>query len=177
MRTVCCVSCLIGPKNDELSQLIWFIWTLRKKDDQNLYGKVLELWPRLLQAIDIGSREGRKLASRLTTWSVFVTEVDDTNRDLILQVATFADEDYNSHDLLESIARISAAQPQEAVAIWQVLLQGSAPDYPEEAIREAFANFVASGDEGRRDALAIVDEYIKRGNEKPSLWLQEIQGQ
>lgn len=163
--------------NDELSQLIWFIWTLRKKDDQNLYSKVMKLWPRLLQAIDTDSREGRKLASRLTTWSVFITEVDDTNRDLILQIAAFADEDYNSHDLLESIARISAAQPQKAVAIWKVLLQGSAPDYPEEAIREAFTNFVASGDEGRRDALAIVDEYIKRGNAKPSQWLQEIQGQ
>ncbi len=164
-------------KIDELSQLIWFIWTLRKKDDQNLYGKVMELWPLLLQAIDMESREGRKLASRLTTWSVFITEVDDTNRDLILQVAGFAEEDYNSHDLLESIARISATQPQEAFAIWQVLLQGAAPDYPEEAIREAFTNFVAAGDEGRRNALAIVDEYLKRGNDKPSQWLHEILGQ
>jgi hypothetical protein len=163
-------------RNEELRQLIWFIWTLRKKDDQSLYGKVLELWPRLLEAIDTDSREGRKLASRLTTWSVFITEVDDTNRDLILQVAAFAEEDYNSHDLLKSIARISAAQSQEAVAIWRVLLQGAAPDYPKEAIREAFNNFVASGDEGRRDAYSIADEYLRRGNENPTVWLREIVG-
>lgn len=161
---------------DELSQLIWFVWTLRKKDYESLYRKVMELWARLLQAIDTSSREGRKLASKLTTWSVFMTSVDDTNRDLILQVAAFAEEEYNSHDLLESIALISAAQPKEAVAIWRVLLQGTAPDYPEEAIREALGNFVASGDDGRRDAYAIVDEYIKRGNDKPSLWLQDIVG-
>jgi predicted HTH transcriptional regulator len=67
-------------------------------------------------------------------------------------------------------------QPNEAVAIWQALLQRAAPDYPEEAIREALSNLVASGDDGRRDAYAIVDEYIKRGNEKPSLWLHEIVG-
>ena len=164
-------------KDDELRQLIWFIWTLRMEDGQNLYNKVMELWPRLLQAIDTSSLEGRKLASRLTTWSVFITEVDDTNRDLILQVAEFADEDYNSHDLLEWIARISEEQPQEAVTIWQELLKGPAPDYPEAAIRKAFDNIVASGDEGRRDALAIVGEYIKQGKETPHLWLQEIQGQ
>ena len=164
-------------KDDELRQLIWFIWTLRMEDGQNLYNKIMELWPRLLQAIDTSSLEGRKLASRLATWSVFITEVDDTNRELILQVAEFAEEDYNSDDLLELIARISVAQPQEAVAIWLVLLQESAPDYPEEAIRKALANIVESGDEGRRDALAIVGEYIKQGKETPHLWLQEIQGQ
>lgn len=159
---------------DELSQLIWFVWTLRKKDDESLYSKVMELWPRVLQAIDTSSREGRKLASKLTTWSVFIIRVDDTNRDLILKVAAVADEDYNSHDLLKSIARVSAEQPKEAVEIWRVLLQGAAPDYPEEAIREALGNFVASGDDGRRDAYAIVDEYIRRGNDKPSLWLQDL---
>ena len=125
-------------RNEELSQLVWFIWTLRKKDDQKLYGKVIELWPRMLQAIDTESREGRKLASRLTTWSVFVAEVDDTNRDLILQVAAFAEEDFNSYELLESIARISANQPEEAVAIWHALLEGSAPGYPEDAVRTTF---------------------------------------
>jgi anthranilate phosphoribosyltransferase len=128
----------------------------------------------LLQAINTESREGRKLASRLTTWSVFITKVDDTNRDLILQVAAFAEEDYNSHDLLESIARISAAQPQEALEIWRALLQGAAPDHPEWAIRVAFTNFVQSGDQGRRDAYSIADEYLKRGNENPTAWLQEI---
>ena len=161
-------------RNDELSQLIWFIWTLRKKDDESLTVKVIELWPRLLQAIDTESREGRKLASRLTTWSVFITKVDNANRDLILQVAAFAEEDYNSHDLLESIARISAAQPQEALEIWRALLQGAAPDHPEWAIRAAFTNFVQSGVQGRRDAYSIADEYLKRGNENPTAWLQEI---
>ena len=161
---------------DEHSQLIWFVWTLRKKDDESFRGKVTELWPHLLQAIDTNSQEGRKLASKLTTWLVFVTKVDDTNREMILQMAAFVDENYRSRDLLELIARISAAQPKEAVAIWRVLLQGVAPDYPEEAIREALGNLVVSGDDGRRDAYTIVDEYIKRGTDKPSLWLQDLVG-
>ena len=161
-------------ENDELSQLIWFIWTLRKEDDEALYTKVIELWPLLLDAIDTENREGRKVASRLATWSVFVTEVDDTNRELLSKVAAFAEDDYNSRDLLRTIARISAKQPGEAVMLWKALLQNSAPDYPEEAIQAAFANLVGSGDNGRREATAIADEYIRRGKERPHILLREI---
>ena len=165
---------LSRARYEELSQLIWFIWTLREKNDQALYDKIMALWPRLLQAIDTEKREGQKLASQLTTWSAFITEVNDANRDLILKVAEFADEDHNSYELLNSIARFSARQLEEAAAIWREMLKGSAPDYPEKAIRETFSNLVNSGDNGRREALAIADEYIKRGNDKPHTILQEI---
>ena len=167
---------IVRANNNELGHLISFIWTLSGETDQSIYNKILELWPRLLQVIDTDAREGRKLASQLTTWSVFISEIDDTNRDLILEVAPFAEEDYNSHDLLELIARISKAQPKEAVTIWNALLQNAAPDYPEDAIREAFTNLVASGDEGRRDAKHIADKYIKSGHGQPARWLQEIAG-
>lgn len=76
--------------------------------------------------------------------------------------------------LLESIARISAGQPEEAVAIWRMMLKNAAPDDPEDAIREIFANLVNSGHDGRRAALAIADEYIKRGNEGPKIVLNEV---
>jgi hypothetical protein len=167
---------IVRAKADELSRLIWFIWTLRDKDKSKLHDKVMDLWPELLRVVDTSTREGRKLASRLTTWSVFVSEVDDTSRELILQVAAYAEEDYNSHELLETMARISAGQPYEAAAIWEAILQRSAPDYPEWAIREAFSNLVRAGDEGRRTAFSIADQYIKRGNEKPRLYLSEIVG-
>lgn len=159
----------------ELSHLIWFIWTLRENNDEKLYKKVIELWPRLIDVIDIQDMEGRKLASRLSTWAVFISKVDDRNRDLLHTAASFVEENHNSFDLLKAISRISAEQPDEAVAIWKAMLQVAAPDYPEEAVRDALANLIRSGDQGRRDAHNIVSEYIKRGNESPSLWLREIE--
>jgi len=158
----------------ELSQLIWFLWTLRKDGDENIRSKIFELWPRLLEVIDTKSREGRKLASKLCDWSVFVDEVHEENRHLILAVAPFAEEEYNSHDLLESIARISAKQPFEAYEVWLRLLEGTSQDFPEEAIRSALTNLVQVGPEGLRKAKHIVSEYIKGGNERPGQWLREI---
>lgn len=165
---------LVRRKHAELSQLIWFLWTLRKDGDEKIKVKVLELWPRILEVIDTSAREGRRLASKLCDWAVFVDVVDEKNKGLILAVAPFAEEDYNSYDLLKSIARISEQQPTEAYEIWLRLLDGARPDFPEEAIRAALTNFVRVGPEGIRKAKNIVSEYLKGGNEQPSQWLREI---
>ena len=165
---------LIRRKYQELSQLIWFLWTLRKEGDANIRAKIFELWPLLLKVIDTTSREGRKLASKLCDWSVFVDEVNEGNKHLILAVAQFAEEDYNSHDLLESIAKISAKQPFEAYEIWLRLLEGTSSDFPEEAIKSALTNLVRAGSEGQRNAKDVVSKYLRGGNERPSQWLREI---
>lgn len=165
---------LIRRKYQELSQLIWFLWTLRKDGDANIRAKIFELWPRLLEVIDTKSREGKKLASKLCDWSVFVDEVNEGNKHLILAVAPFAEEDYNSHDLLESIAKISAKQPFEAYEVWLRLLEGTSRDFPEEAIRSALTNLVRVGQEGQRKAKDVASRYFKGGNERPSQWLREI---
>ena len=161
-------------RHEELGQLIWCIYELREEKNQNLHSKVMALWPRLLQVIDMDNREGRKLASELTVWLVFIKRVDDTNRDWILETVRHIGEHDKTWKLLEEIARISAGQPEEAVAIWRVMLKNSAPNYPEDAIREIFANLVNSGHEGRRAAHDIADEYFKRGNEEPNFVLKEV---
>lgn len=163
---------LVRRKYEELSQLIWFIWTQRK--DENLHAKVFELWPRLLRVIDPSTREGKKLASKLCDWSVFVDEVNEENKNLLLEIAPFAEEEYNTHDLLESIAKISKKQPDEAYEIWLKMLEGSSMDFPEEAIRAALTNLVYAGSNGQRQAKEIVSKYIEAGNERPHKWLRDI---
>lgn len=165
---------LIRRNYQELSQLIWFLWTLRKDGNENIRAKIFELWPRLLEVIDTNSREGKKLASKLCNWSIFVDEINVGSKHLVLAVAPFAEEEYNSYDFLESIARISAKQPFEAYEIWLRLLEGTSSDFPEEAIKSALANLVRVGPEGHRYAKDVVSKYIKGGNERPSQWLREI---
>ena len=167
---------LIRRKYQELSQLIWFFWSQWKDGDENIRAKIFELWPRLLDIIDTNTREGRKLASKLCDWSVFVDVVNEGNNQLLLTIAPFAEEEYNSHDLLESIAKISVNQPNKAYEIWLELLKGTSMDFPEEAVRAGLANLVRVGPEGVRMAKDIVSKYIRGGNERPSQWLQEIIG-
>lgn len=168
----------IITRNDyeEINQLIWFIWTLRKKGNVKLINKVYELWPNILKNIDFTTRDGKKLASQLCHWAVFVERIDTERRELLLAIAPYSDESHNSYDLLKSIAEISQTQPFEAHAIWMKMLEGSKPDYPEEAVRKIFTNLLNEGNEGLRKAREVESEYLKQRNERPSLWLREIRG-
>lgn len=159
---------------EEIDHLIRFFWTLRKDGDNKLRGKVYQLWPMLLDVVDLSSNEGRKLASSLCHWAAFVEHFDASTKVWLLEIAPHADESHNSYDLLENLARLSDKQPFEANEIWLKMLQGSAPDYPEEAIRRILVNLVSQGVEGRRAARDTVSEYLKKGVDRPSVWLREI---
>ena len=163
-------------RNDqkEISHLIWFIWTLETKVDDKLKNKIYELWPKIQQNIDLSTKEGRRMASQLCYWAVFVEQIDEERRQLLLAIAPFSDESHNSYELLKSISEISKTQPFEAHEIWMKMLEGSTPDYPEEAVRKLFTNLLKKGPEGLQKARAAENEYLKKGNNRPTLWLREI---
>ncbi len=165
---------IIRNDREEIRHLIWFMWTLRKKGDDKLKNKIYELWPKILQNIDLSIREGRRMASQLCHWAVFVDQIDEERQQLLLAIAPFSDESHNSYELLKSISEISETQPFEAHEIWMKILEGSTPDYPEEAVRKIFTNLLKAGSEGLRKAREAESEYLKNGNDRPSLWLREI---
>jgi hypothetical protein len=169
------ISMLINRKDySELSQLISFIWTLRKKDDDKLREKVFELWPKVLEIVDVTSKEGRKLVSWLCHWAAFIDEIDAITESWLLQIAPYAEEDYNSYDLLESLARISESQALEAQKVWLKMLDSYSYDYPDDAIRQILKNLIVLGAEGERKAKEIVYAYLRHGIERPRTWLREI---
>ena len=169
------ISILINRKDySALHQLIWFVWTLHKKDDGKLREKVFELWPMLLEIVDVASKEGRKLASHLCCWAVFINEIDMTTESWLLQIAPYAEEDYNSYDLLKSLARISESHALEAQKVWLKMLDSYSYDYPDDAIRQIFKNLIVLGPEGERKAKEVVDAYLRHGIERPRTWLREI---
>ena len=165
---------LTRKNNDELGHLIWFLWTLRKKCDEKLKGKVFELWPNIINSIDFSTTDGKKLASKLCSWASFIDRIDDYKMELILTIAPYANKEFNAHGLLETVAKISKEQPIEAHIIWMKIFEGDVADYPEEAFRRIFANLLSIGPEGLRKAKQVVSEYIKKGYERPNIWLKEV---
>lgn len=161
-------------KIQELNHLIWFIWTLKKEVNEKLIKAVYELWPEILKVIDVATIEGKKIASQLCLWAIFIDSVDQENRKLLLEIVPYADVLYNSHTLLESITNISQTQPFEAYIIWMKMLEGTWGTYTEQAIRQTLINLVKQGPEGLRKAKDVVSIYLEKGNDLPYKWLQEI---
>lgn len=163
----------------ELHQIIWFSWTQRKKEDDKLTSKIIELWPHILNIIDFESDDGRKIASDLCDWIVFVEELDDEVYDKLFQVALYAEYNHNSHEFLRGIHRLSDVYPNEAQKLWLRMLEEYSYAYPEDAIKGALSNFLKldmgnSSHEGLRLANGIIDAYLKQDQEKPRDWLKEL---
>ena len=169
------IAILLNRKNmDELMQLVWFVWTLRDKENEKLREKVYELWPRLLEIADVSTKEGRILASSLCHWAAFVDKIDPVVESWLLEIAAYAEENHNAYDLLHSLAEISDTQPIETQKVWIKMLESYSYDYPEEAFRRIFKNLIALGTDGERKAKEVVDAYIRYGLERPRAWLNEI---
>jgi hypothetical protein len=167
---------LIERRNQsELNQIIWFIWTLRDKSVENIQVKVFELFPKLLNLVDGESKEGRKLASSLCRWSVYIDNLEGEQKEWLLQIAQYSEEDHNAYVLMESLARLSVRYPFESYEIWAALLTGSSYDYPDESIKVIFTNLIQAGHEGVMKAKDIAGLYFKHGFERPLEWLAEIQ--
>lgn len=163
----------------ELHQIIWFSWTQRKKEDDVLTLKILELWPYILKKIDFETSDGRKIASDLCDWVVFIEELTTDSFEWLNQIAPYAEDNHNSHDLLKGIHRLSLNQPHKSQKIWLRMLEQYSYDYPEEAIKGALSNILAidtnsSSREGFRLAKEIVDSYLSHGFERPREWLNEL---
>lgn len=159
---------------EELSHLVWFVWTLRKDDDQRLNDKVFELWRKLQEVTDLATMDGQKLASALCQWASYVEKLDDSTMGLLLPIARYAHVSYNSYGLLESLARMSETQPVDANSIWRAMIEGAPIDYPEEAIETMLANLLSHGDLGKLEARKTVSEYLALGVERPANLLKKL---
>lgn len=162
---------LVRNRHSELAHIVWFVWTLRSSTAPKIKERVLTLWEKLLSIIDLGSRDGRLLASRLSTWIDFVEAITDETRPLIMAVARFTNENHNGYGFLKALARISKTQPYDAAEIWLEVLEGSAPWYPEEAIHDILGALVSQGSKGVRIAKEIAGKYAKAGIEMPAQYL------
>ena len=171
------MSVLIKRGNpSELLHVVRFLWTLREGGAPAVREEAFELWPLLLDGIDLTTEDGASIASSLSRWSVFVDRVDQTTIKWLLSVAPYAGLDYNDADMFESLARVSRDQPLEAQEVWIEMVRSHASDYPEDAIKELTANLVHAGPDGLRRAREVVDVYLEAGNDRPRSWLVEVVG-
>ncbi|MBV1915971.1 MAG: hypothetical protein KUG72_11335 [Pseudomonadales bacterium] len=161
---------------EELSAVVWFIWNLDNDKGPRIKAIVNELFPALLQSIDLNTQAGRKLASRLCSWADFFDEFNDDEIGWLTTIASYAEEDFNTRHIMEALARLSETDPMKAYDIWMLVLQNRTYDYPDEPIKAIFKQLVNAGADGIRAAKEIAGRYHTLGTSSPLDWLNEITG-
>lgn len=163
-----CLICeLLVRKNDkELSKLIWFLWSVRDQDSDEIKDLVFELWPKLIELIKQQTTEKRPLASKLAQWAEYINELDEQTKPWLCEVAPFVDDDHNGMSFMEELARLSdTASAIDVADIWKAALTKPFYVYDLKPLEHLFHNLIAQGNEGKVAAKEIADVYIRNCDE------------
>lgn len=128
------ISVLFERWNDEeLSHLVWFMWTLRDKSiDKNQKKKILQLWKRLSEKLEDNPLE--KVLSNLSMWIVFLNTIDDQGKQLLMQCAPHSDKNHHTYILVEELKKHVDGDTDAVAEIFLKMLKGVTPDYDKKHI-------------------------------------------
>jgi hypothetical protein len=148
---------------DELRELTWFVWTLRSENRDDIYNKILPLWSELSKRASPDSETGKAILSRLSTWIVYIQDLNASTVELLKKAAPFADLDYNSYIVVRELRRLVSKYPEEVSEIFLSMLEGCAPTYEQEDVEHILEKLFEAGGSIRQRANAICDNYVEHG--------------
>jgi len=148
-------------KLEELRDLIWFVWTQRSGQREDVSVKLIPLWIELSTRADPNSEAGKHVLSRLCTWSVFIDELSEQTMELLLRAAPYADLEHDAYILIEELKRLVEQYPDQVADIFIRMLDGFAPTYQQEDIEHIISKLYEDGGENRQKANTICDRYVK----------------
>ena len=150
-------------QDDELREVIWFLWTLRDGKKNEHLPKVLDLWKETARRSDRANKADQKILARLCSLSVYIEILDDDARDLIMLGAPFVEREHDSYILIEQLRRLVDTYPNQVADIYLCMLEEFAPTYQQENVEQTLSLLYGSGGELRQKANKIFDEYVKHG--------------
>lgn len=166
---------LIGRwRFDELREVIWLMWTLRKGQQDETNAKALALWAVLDDRANSEVETDRRILSHLCSLSVFVDELNEQATELIIRGAPFAEIEHDSYILLEELRRLVDDYPKQVGIIFLAMLENFAPTYQQEDIEYILRKLYDSGGESRQKANSIFELYLGHGVEFPALLRAEM---
>jgi hypothetical protein len=153
---------------EELRDLIWFLWTLRKGQRDDSDAKVLSLWAVLDHRAKVSAETDRRILSRLCLLSVFVDELNEQTTRLITRGAPYVELDHNSYILIAELKRLVDGFPAQVADIFSAMLTKFAPTYQQEDVEYVLKKLYKSGGQVRQKANSIFERYLEYGVEFPA---------
>ena len=163
-------------ESEEINYLIRFVWGVRKEDRINIQSKAFELWPKILDNIDLSTDNGQKSAAQLCCWVEFINQIEGPQKEWLHKMAPYAEAMHDGYRLLKNLSRLSEKQPFESQEIWLKTIGQDSYPYPEDTVKKFLKNIVNSGNgkEGENKAKEVIDQYLQYGETRPMEWLDEI---
>lgn len=127
---------ILNAANHELmSELIWFVWTLRsnlKKPEQK--ERLFMLWEEIISTIG-NDESANKLIGKLGKWVVYVESIEPREKTLLMKSAPFICLEFSENFFIEELHRLAKINPKEVTDIFLESLNSCIPTYmPEDVL-------------------------------------------
>lgn len=165
---------LARKKENELSKVVWFLWSIRDQKIEMAKKLVFALWPDLVELINQQNSDKKPLASKLALWSEYIEELTEETKAWLMAVAPYINDDHNGMSFMQELARLSEDYATDVVDIWKETLLK--PFYMHELapLETIFTNILLLDQAGQTLAKEIADIYIKNNDEAVVTLYQRI---
>ncbi|KPD20915.1 hypothetical protein [Idiomarina zobellii] len=156
---------LSRQKENELSKVVWFLWSIRDHNLEMTKNLVFSLWPDLVELINQQNSDKKPLASKLALWAEYIEELNADTKAWLMAVAPYINDDHNGMSFMQELARLSEDYAFDVADIWKETLSKPFYMYELEPIETIFKNLLSLGQVGQALAKEITDIYIKNNDE------------
>jgi len=164
---------LLGRNNDdELAELVSYVWSSRDNLHDEYIPYVFKLWKRLYEYIQGNESEFKKSLSYLSNWSVFVTDIDEEQYQLLEQTAPYA---FNTYDLgifLEELNRLAKDYPKKTADLFLKSLKDEIVYIDESEVKKFLEQVFEAGYVERAEKIS--NRFFKIGHSNITDFLIEM---
>lgn len=159
---------------NELSKVVWFLWSIRDQNLDMAKQLVFALWPDFVEVITQEKSNKIPLASKLALWAEYIEELNMETKPWLMAVAPYIDDDHNAMSFMQELARLSENCALDVADIWNEALSKPFYVYDLEPLETMFKNIIALSQDGHNRAKQIIDIYIKNNDEAVVKLYQKI---
>jgi hypothetical protein len=161
-------------KESELSQVVWFLRSIRHQNIEKTKELVFALWPDLVRIINQQDSDKKPLASKLALWAEYIEEVTVDTKAWLMAVAPYINDDHNGMSFMEEMARLSEGYATDVAYIWKESLSKPFYAHDLDPLEKIFKNIISSGELGKDIAKDIFDIYITNNDTRVVKLCQRI---
>jgi len=162
-------------KDDELADLISYVWSSRDNLHSNYRPQIFKLWKRLFEYIKGREAEFNKSLSYLSNWSVFVTNIDAEKYQLLEQAAHYAFDSHHSGVFLEELNRLVEDHPEVTADLFLKSLENEVAYLDKSEVKKFLRQIYEAG--CLKKAEDISDKFFKIGHSDITDFLIELKSE
>lgn len=144
----------------DIMELTGFFWMLREEASQNepMMDKIFRYWELCMEIIKGREEQFPKILSKLSLLAVYVKQLNRNTVNLLIHVAPFVDEDYNSTFFLEELNRLCRINAEAVAQISVAMFARFRPLYPDDDLMRLIRCLYSNN---QKEAANIICDRIK----------------